>query len=793
MNVLLALWNSTIVAPFSHTKRSASHVRRPEGNMRIALPRTFAALLATLAGFAAPVGLTQEAEVQSELQEVIVTATKREESLQEVPLSITALTSQDIVRQGIENFADFSRQVPGLIMNTESANQGSFTIRGINASPNGRSLQAPVSIYIDELPYMLASGPLAQPDLRLYDIDRVEVLRGPQGTLFGSGSLAGAVRIITTKPELDAFSFSAGVDFGVTDGDALRQRVNGTLNVPIIDDELAVRLVGYYRDDEGYVDNIGTGTENSNTVVDQGMRGSLLWEPSENFRATLMAMYADSNPMDKPQVHPSLGRLERSTGFNEGVEVTMSTANLVLEYDFAATTVTSSTAYAQIDPTWNNDISTFLNGLPVVQPGPGVRALNFAAQQAQFFTQELRLTSTGERRFDWVVGGFYMDADAENSITAIANVDDLARLNITGVPNGELGEIQGASSLPFEEMAAFGELSFHITPTVTLTGGLRHSSYEVASTVQPAFGYFVSLLQAVPMGGNRTLVPGITAPGSSYRFEDEKVTGKLSLSYQPSAEHNFYALIASGYRIAKPNSNAGQPSNTDPNDILPPLAADPDSLVNYELGMKSRYLENRLSLNVAAYYIPWDDIQVEARRISDTATFYTNVGKAVSKGVEIEAVALPTDRWELGLTATVQEAKITEISQQESFITGAVDGVDLFSPQLQYSVFGQYTHPLRGEREMYLRVDGQHLGGYEAAFPNVPGRPNVPETRTRTIDGYENFNMSFGLNAPRWEGVAYCENAFNATPIISSVLTLNPNRGIRFRPRTCGLRFVWRT
>jgi len=751
------------------------------------------ALISAFGVLAAPPAWTQEPEAQPVLQQIIVTATRREESLQAVPLSITALTSVDIVKQGIENFADFSRQVPGLIMNTESANQGSFTIRGINASPNGRSLQAPVSIYIDELPYMLASGPLAQPDLRLYDVDRVEVLRGPQGTLFGSGSLAGAVRIITTKPELNRFSYSAGVDFGMTGSDSIRQRVNGTLNVPLVEDKLALRLVAYYRDDEGYVDNIGTGTKNSNTVIDRGMRASLRWEPSERFRGTLMAMYADSNPKDKPQVHPALGRLERSTGYNEGVEVDMSTANLVLEYDFSGATLTSSSAYAQIDPTWNNDISTFFNGLPVVQPGPGVRTLSFAAQEASFFTQELRLTSTGERRFDWVVGGFYMDADAENSATAIANVDDLAALNITGVPNGELGEVLGASRLPFKEMAAFGELSWHLAPNLTLTGGLRYSSYEVASTVQPAFGYFVSLLTAVATGGNRALVPGITAPGSSYRFEDEKVTGKLSLSYRPSDNHNFYALIASGYRIAKPNSNAGQPSNTDPNDILPPQAANPDSLRNYEIGMKSRFLDNRLSLNVAAYYIPWKDIQVEARRISDTATFYTNVGEAVSKGVEIEAVILPNDRWELGLTGNVQEAKITKISQQESFITGAVKGIDLFSPHLQYSFFTQYTQPLGAERKMYVRVDGQHLGGYQAAFPNVPGRPNVPELRTRTIDGYENFNVSIGLNANRWDGVAYCENVLDTTPIISSVLTLNPNRGVRFRPRTCGLRFVWRT
>ncbi len=238
------------------------------------------------------------------LEEIIVTATKRAESLQDIPVAITALTPDSIEKQGIESFEDFARQVPGLNLSQGTKNTGNFSIRGLNAlAVAAGDQQNAVAVYIDEVP-VTTNGPQT-PDLRLFDVERVEVLRGPQGTLFGSGTLAGAIRIITKKADVTGFDAAVSVDYGLTGSDSFRQRYNAMVNVPLVDDKLAVRLVGYYRDEEGYIDNIGIGVENSNTEVSWGGRASLRWQPSDRFTSTFMVMHEDTKPKDASQFGPT--------------------------------------------------------------------------------------------------------------------------------------------------------------------------------------------------------------------------------------------------------------------------------------------------------------------------------------------------------------------------------------------------------------------------------------------------------------------------------------------------------
>src|SRR5690606_7993944 len=187
--------------------------------------------------------------------EIIVTATRRSERLRDVPLSITAFSQAKLSSEGIVGYEGLARETPGVVVNKPTANFNNFTARGIATNGYGANLQSTVAIYIDELP-ISRTGNTTLLDPNLYDVERVEFLRGPQGTLFGSGSLAGALRILTKSPDLDGFDSSALVDIGLTGSDSVRQRYNAMVNVPLIDGALGLRAVGFYRNEEGYVDNV---------------------------------------------------------------------------------------------------------------------------------------------------------------------------------------------------------------------------------------------------------------------------------------------------------------------------------------------------------------------------------------------------------------------------------------------------------------------------------------------------------------------------------------------------------
>ena len=228
-------------------------------------------------------------------EDIVVTATRRSESLQDVPLSVTAFSQAQLTRKGIVGFEGLARETPGVIVNEASANFNNFSARGISTNGYSAGLQTTVAIYLDDLP-LSTIGNTVTLNPNLFDVQRVEFLRGPQGTLFGSGSLSGALRIITKSPELGKFDESALVDIGETpDGGSVRQRYNAMVNVPL-GDTLALRVVGYYRNEGGWVDNIGTGVKNANKLVDWGGRATLLWRPNDRLDVKLLASYEDSDP-----------------------------------------------------------------------------------------------------------------------------------------------------------------------------------------------------------------------------------------------------------------------------------------------------------------------------------------------------------------------------------------------------------------------------------------------------------------------------------------------------------------
>src|SRR5262245_39363184 len=297
----------------------------------------------------APVlALAQAAADSPQLEEVLVTATRRAEPLQDVPLSVTAFSQEQLTTKGIVGYEGLARETPGVVLNRPTANFNNFTARGIATNGYGANLQSTVAIYIDELP-ISTIGNTTVLDPNLFDLDHIEFLRGPQGTLFGSGSLSGAVRILTKSPDLTKFDAAGLVDFGMTEGDALRQRYNAMVNVPLVTDTLALRLVGFYRDEEGYLDNVGTGRRNANTLIDRGGRASLLWQPIEHFSVKFLASHEDSNPEDSSLTSPSLGKDKRISDRPDLFVGKLTNLNTTVNYQFDGAQLTSSSTYSRFD------------------------------------------------------------------------------------------------------------------------------------------------------------------------------------------------------------------------------------------------------------------------------------------------------------------------------------------------------------------------------------------------------------------------------------------------------------
>jgi len=731
-------------------------------------------------------------DATARLDVVVVTSTKRDVSLQDVPQSITAVSGEALKEQGIENYEDLTRTIPG-VLSTGGSNFNKFVVRGIQTS-NGTSSsgeQKLVAIYLDDLP--LTSFSVLTPDVRPYDIERIEVLRGPQGTLYGSGSLAGAIRYITKKADPSGYHASIDADVGSSKGGAERKRLSGMMNLPIVEDKLAARIVGYVRQEDGWVNSV-SGAENINTADDWGVRGSLRWTPNDRFSATLMTTSDHNEVGDSSLYDPAIGKNISNRDFPFKVDVDVDSYNATLEYDLGWALLTSSTVYATSDTGWNLDLDGVLTDV-----------LPFYFQETietDSFVEEARLVSTPGGRFDWVAGVYYLDQksdylDAFNFPEAF-----LGGLGITGLapivtPNADsTNDIRGKTNF---EAAVFGEVNFHATDTLTITGGLRASQYEF---VDEDTGLGFSTPDLIPAiftalfgfgGADIAKVPSVASKNSTGK--QNKVIGKIGIDWQPTDDQTYYALAAQGFRRSHPNGPSagnGGVSAIDPTDptIIPSLA-EADSLWNYEVGAKTVWLDGRLRANVAAYYIDWGPMQVPLVRSSDATPYVGTVGKARSYGLETELEALFTENMVGGFNLTLQSAEVTDVTPEEALISGAVVGAKLSSPEVKAGGYIKHDWQLASGAELYARLDAQYVGSYANAFPNTAGVP-IPNAAFAKVPAYENFNASLGWSKDNISAVLYVENLTNNQDVIFiDAANYSLNRYSTLRPRTVGLRLGW--
>lgn len=714
----------------------------------------------------------------STVDEVIVTATRRTERLQDVPLSITTLSQEELDERGIVGYEGLAVATPGVVLNRPTANFNNFTARGIATNGYGANLQGTVAIYIDELP-ISANGNSTILDPSLYDVERIEFLRGPQGTLFGSGSLAGALRILTHDPDPNRHDASFLADLGVAGPDAFRQRYNAMVNVPLIEDQLGLRVTGFYRNEDGYIDNRGTGQENANSLRQYGGRAILQWEPTDRFSARYMFSREVSQPNDSSLTNPLRGEDIRFSDRPDKFAGDMTNNNLTLEYQFDGAKLTSSTTVGDYEALFYVDLAgTFAQALPF--------ALDADAWDYNL-VQETRLVSDPGGVIDWSVGTFYFKRRRDVDYNYRSSPQFLAARGLTGLPDEYYSRFH--SWFVSHELAAFGEVTWRLNPDFWLTGGLRYGKTDAQGFTDPG-GYTSNYLTLALFGFSNVPVTITPIPAAvGVKVEEEGPSYRFSASWRPVPSVTTYAAVATGFRTPVVNARAGAASTIDPTDIIIPFGADSDKLINYEIGVKGRWMDGRLSANIAAYMIDWSDIQVQANRVSDSVQFATNIGGATSKGIEFEVFALPADGWTVALNGAFNQAEVDDLSTIEAAISGAVLGARLAGPEVQGSLRVTRDWQMAPGVDASASVAVSHVGDFPNTFPNTPGRPTVPQPTYDFTDSYTFVNANFAIAMEKLTLGFYVENVFDDR----SVTYVHPEafldgRYARLRPRSIGVR-----
>ena len=675
------------------------------------------------------------------IEQVVVTAQRREQNLQEVPLAVTALSEATLKSMGAYQFADFAGSVPGLTMSDNGANHANFIIRGITSDITGGALQSTVGLYIDDLPSMDTYASLSTPDLHLFDVNRVEVLRGPQGTLFGSGAMGGAIRVITNKPDTHELEAAADVDLSTTQGGEDSYNVNAMLNLPLIQDKLAMRIVGYKQDTGGWVDNTILGKD-LNSVKSYGGRVMFRFDPTERLRFTATFTMQNSEPRDNSYYTGVVaGQPVRSSPVAEFVVDRFSIGNLVGEYDFGGVKLRSSTSYAHKSIFQQQDSTAASQGIL----GPATLPSNYNWHDtSDNFFEEIHLYSSGEQRLSWFLGAFFRNQGHRyyDFHWIIPGSETQYGSGIAGAPGDDVYHFVDNSAT--KERATFGEVSWKFTDRLEATVGMRRfwNSYDDVNSVSGAFS---GPLKVTDLGSR-----------------DSKSTYRFVVDYKLNPAMMIYAQAAEGYRVGGANAPAPDPT---------PPQFGPDNLWSYEVGAKTEWLDGRLRLNSALYYINWDKMQLTQYTVNGWL-FVSNVGNTHSRGGELEVQADLGPHLRYTSAISYNDARIEVANTAIGAEAGdRVPGVAHFT---MYNAV-DWSTPLFVGTEGYVRLDERYVAGSYSVFDTATAVP---------MGNYSLLNFRIGAKRDLWDVALYADNLLNRDAVTTAIA---PNRIFRSRPRTVGL------
>jgi len=723
----------------------------PRSSARTLNPVAAAICFALAGGTAA----AQNAQVGPGVEEVVVTATKRGETLlEDTPLSVQSLGGASLAEQGALSFADYMRQVPSLAVGDNGPGDKRIVMRGVSATGDGT-----VGLYFDEVVITgqsLGDDGGKQPDIKLFDMDRIEVLRGPQGTTFGSSSMSGTIRWLPKAPDYTKFSADVGARVqNLSESDDIGYQYDGMVNIPLTD-QLALRVSGLRSVVPGYIDSrFGKDYDQEDTTAVRAMLG---WKITDSLELSLLAMRQDMHldgrtsfsleDLDLPN-SPTLdgGPLPtkyytsdhaRSTRDDES---DMYSGKLVYGKDWG--TITASASYFERYAGYRRDASAaaeVLSGGALHADSTGISLIGGRDgwPRSWIRSYELRYSSDWDGPVQILVGAFNQNEERRDG-SYWQTVD-----HTTGLPGpNETVFLSRTSLVQLDQVALFGEVTWNINDRLAATAGLRWFDYD---TIQDAS----RLVDFQSRPG-----PG---PGQTFKFGESGTTGRFNVSYDITADVLTYLQIAEGFRAGGPNDQtAASIAN-----VTIPAGFGSDSIINYELGLKTQWLERRLTLNGAVYHIDWSDIQVSQFANSTNGLRFTyrgNGGKAKVDGVELELSARPTQAFQFGLGLAYTDSRLDEdlpIPEQ-----GRKGDKLPYVPEWTASVNARYSWP------MFQNWEG-FVGGDYSYVDDTANRLRPTDRYYRVLESYDVLNLRLGLQGgDGWSTMLSVENALDSDEIIS--------------------------
>ena len=710
-------------------------------------------------------------ENRTVIEEVYVTATKRNTSLQDTAMAISALDELAIERRGLTGMDDYLRTLPGVSMQDRGASQNSIVMRGLSADPQEDS--STTGIYfgealISDLFSASNLGSAGNGDIKLVDIERIEVLRGPQGTLYGSGSMAGTLRIIPNSPNAQHVEGKLALRYSQTahegDDNAMIQAV---INIPVVENQLAVRAVAYQYENSGYIKNVaasqpvagiatttalgGVARDSDDIGNDSytGFRVAALWHATSNLDVTVSYLQQDIEQEGTPEVNLDLAGQYQQRRINTGpqgsryefLENDIDITSLLVEYDFEWGNLTSASSWMGYQSALQTDLShiTVFFGLPN-QP-----FYSDGASETDLFTEELRFSSKLDGAIQFIVAIYYEDRELKQSSPWLWGGEPAQE------PSFQLSDVD--VTVDTEQKALFGEISYDISDQLTVTLGGRHFDYD--------------------SGEDRTLsffgIPSVTKTA----IEESGQTYKVNLSYVPNESTLVYGEWAEGFRLG---SGQAESANCIVEGFPTPSQVDSDTSENIELGVKTSVADDRVTLNTALYHVDWEGIPVTVNP-AGACVYIANAGKAKSQGIELELRARLTDSLQVDLSASYGESTLEEnssIGSKGDNLPGSAD--------VNASMGIEYLFTLAGY-DSFARLDYLYVGEH---YNSV----NEDEAGSLPAGDFSQVNIKLGVDFSQVAVDLFVNNVTddNGLTWVDSVNgAIGVNRATRIRPRTVGL------
>lgn len=717
----------------------------------------------------------------SELSEVVVSAARNgDQSLQTIPISVTALDPQTLALKGGASLTDLARDVPSLTVTERAPGQNQITLRGLTTGLvdiyNSTEERPLVAMYLDDTSLAMAGF---TPDLKTYELERIEVLRGPQGTLYGASSMSGTIRFITKKPSTNEFSGSAEVLGSSTENGGGNYSAKATVNIPLADNLAGLTIGAYNGRNSGYIDNIGNGDRDSNWDRTTQVRTALRVIPSDLLTIDASLFYSKLDAGGGNLVFPALGRHTFSSLTKEPIADELRIGNLTLNYDLGFAKLVSATSYTDRDQDFTANTEYLLQAFFL--PGPQRFAGNGSTDNLiRSFTQEVRLSSVQHGAWRWSAGAYYEHTTRRNSqVTKTDGFDSLFGASI-GEPNyssldwgGTMPDTwyYGLHQFSEDQLAAFGELTYQPVEKLELTAGLRGFNWR---------HHFTSY------NGGAAGATGPNEPLSvDQRAKEEGVNPRFVASYRVTPDVMLFAEAARGFRYGGanppvPQSFCGASLAAEGLTRSPPTFG-PDHLWSYSLGEKATLADGRARLNGAVFLVDWSDVQTR-HALACSYPYYENAGRIRSTGAELEATMKVLPQLTLGLNGSYTHA----VANGDIRNISARDGDRApFSPQWMGAFNAEYVLGLSNQDHLRVRLDYQYHGSSGTRF-------DTSNRLYREIPSYSNVDLSVGYSADRWDVSLFARNMTNAYQVSlvqpNDLRTYPDDRYALLRPRTIGLR-----